>query len=165
MHPRRAGGQRLLRVDHRRQHFVVDTQQPRRLARDGLGVRGDGSDDLADVAHLALGESRLVLDECAHAVAIAQVVAGDDGAHAGQRQRGLQVVAADARVRMRALHDGGMQHAGTRQVGDELGAAGELLVALQLRNRRAHGVHGGAHAADSARSAAAAARTAWTMVT
>jgi hypothetical protein len=164
---RRAGCERRRRIDDRSQLFVVDPDQARGLARDRLAVGGHRGDDLADVAHLALGERRLVLDEGAHPVALVEIVAGDDRAHAGQRAGRAQVIAADAGVRVRALQDRAVQHSGAMQVGDVLRAAAELVVAFELRDTEAdRGAGERAHAADphvAAARVAAALRTAATM--
>ena len=98
-------------------------------------------------------------------MALVEVVAGDDRAYARQGPGRAQVVAADAGMGMRALQDRAVQHARAMQVGDVLGAAAELVVALELRHREAHGGAGGrAHdAAPPAASAVAASCTAATM--
>ena len=58
---RRAGLQRLLDVEHRRQRLVVDPHLRHRLERLALAVGDDGDDRLALVAHLVDGERRLVV--------------------------------------------------------------------------------------------------------
>ena len=101
-----------------------------------------------------------------------QVHAGDDGAHAGQRLSSAQVIALDQCVRMRALQERAVQHAGPVHIGNVLGLAGEFFVALKLRDRLPYrarwqcvellgcGVHG---ASSCARKCAAACSTAATI--
>ena len=101
MDERRARRQRLLRGQHRRQLLVLDLDQLDRLAR-GLEIdRGDSRDRLADIAHLAAGQRRLVLDERAQMM-LAEIGAGDDRLDAGQRQRRRDVVGEDAGMRIGA---------------------------------------------------------------
>jgi hypothetical protein len=140
VHQRRLGRQRSAGIGHRRQFVVVDFDQAGCRAGDRLRVGSHRRDDLADVADLVLGERRLVLDERAHAARGIDVVAGDDGAHTRQGQRAAEFVATDAGVGMRALQDRAVQHAGALEVGDVLRPAGELLLAFELRDRRADGV-------------------------
>ena len=134
-----AGGERFLGREQRRQLLVIDADRLRRGARDRLGVGGDRSDGLADVAHLALRQGVLVLDEGAHAIGLREVVPGDDRVHARHRERLGEVVAADARVRERALQDGAVQHPRPVQVGDVLRPAFDLLARLEARNAPADG--------------------------
>src|SRR5205823_9813285 len=100
----------------------------------------------------------------AHAVRRIEVVAGHDGAHAGQRAGGGEVVAADPGVRVRALQDRAMQHAGAVEVGDVLRTARELLLALELGDgapdRALLSIDSSAHqCSPSARAAACTAAT------
>ena len=54
-----------------------------------------------------------------------EIVEREHRVHAGQRQRVARVDSADQRMRMRAAHERGMQHAGQRDVVDEAALAGE----------------------------------------
>ena len=92
-----------------------------------------------------------------------EVGTGDDGAHAGQRVGGGDVVAADARMRVRALHQRAVEHTGAMQVGDVERAASDLLVAFELGERLADGACERGHRAPP--SACAADRTAAMILT
>ena len=58
---RRAGLQRLVHVEHRRQHLVVDLDLRRRLVRRALAVGEHRDHRLALPAHLVVGQHLLVL--------------------------------------------------------------------------------------------------------
>jgi hypothetical protein len=106
----------------------------------------------------------LVLDERAHAPVLLQVVAGDDRVHTRHGGGLRDVVADDARMRVRALQQRAMKHVGTIQIGDILCAAGYLLLRLDLRRRLADGkAERLVHAAVSAGRRAAASNTASTI--
>ncbi len=71
-----------------------------------------------------------------------EILAGDDGFHAGHRQRGRAVDIDDLRVRVGAAHDRHVQHAGEAQVVDVIALALEearILLALHRHAQRALG--------------------------
>ena len=130
---------RLLRRERRRQFLVGHLDRGGGCARQRFGLGGDGGHRLADIADLSLGQRMLVLDERAHAPMLLQIVAGDDRVHARHGGGLRDVVADDARMRVRALQQRAMKHVGTIQIGDILCAAGYLLLRLDLRRRLADG--------------------------
>ena len=117
MQDRRAGRERRFGREHRGELLVFDLDHRAGRARLRLGFGGDRGDRLADIAHLAFRDRVLVLDARAHQT-VGAVVAGDDGLHPGRSERLRDVVALDARVRVRTGEDRRVQHAGPRQVGD-----------------------------------------------
>jgi hypothetical protein len=62
------------------------------------------------------------------------VVEGEHGVDAGQRQRRARIDGADRGVRMRAAHERGMPGAGGRDVVDETSLADEQRPVLETRN-------------------------------
>ena len=102
---RRPVGQRLERVEDRRQLLVLHLDRLRGGARGRAGRRRHGGDDVADVAR-DVGQHALVLDLAAVAAEVRDVVRCQHDAvvGAGDRQH--------ARVRVRRAHEGGVQHAG-----------------------------------------------------
>ncbi len=100
---------------------------------------------------------RRVRDEERHRLAqrLRQVGMREDGVNARQGARGGCVDAPDARMRERASHEGGLQHAGQVQVIDEAPFALEERRVLQPRDPAADPAHD--------RSAFAAASAASTM--
>ena len=112
---RRAGPQRLLDVEHRRQDVVVDADRRQRLERLAVAVGDDGDDRLALVADLVDGERRLVVlaevDEAEERVEVHRHVGAANDAPDARMPLGLaRVDAPDARVRMRAPQHLEMQH-------------------------------------------------------
>ncbi len=132
-----------------RQFFIVDLDQPRREPRRRFGFGRHRRDRLADIAHLALGDGVLVLDEGAHAMPFAEILAGDDGVHAGHRQRFAEIVALDAGMGVRAAEQGAVQHARAIEIGDVLRAALDLLAHLDARQIGADGAKRRGHDAAS----------------
>ena len=97
---------------HRRQNFVLDIDQRQRAKRRLLVVGNHRRDQIAVIAHLVDRENGLILD--AHAVdgiEPLEVFAGDDGVNAGSLRGARGIDSADARVRVRAAQDLGVQHA------------------------------------------------------
>lgn len=129
VHQRGVGLQCIGWIEHRPQHLVIDPDQSRCGARNLHSVGSNACHDLADVSHLAFGKCRLVLDERAHVMTVVQIVAGDDRANTLERHGCGHVVAADAGMRVCALDDGAMQHAGPIQVGNVLRGTAELFSA------------------------------------
>ena len=135
MQDRRAGCERLVDRKHRRQRLVVDLDRRGGLAGDlGIG-RGDCRYHLADVAHLAARDHRLVLDDAARARPV-EIGAGEDRLDAGDRARRVHPIADDPRVGVRAGQERGVQHAGQLDVVGVLGATGRLVACLQARGAR-----------------------------
>ena len=137
MDDRRARGKRLFRRERRQQFFVFDFDQQRRRARLLLVLGRHRGDRLADVAHLALRNRVLVLDQRAHQ-RVRAIFARDDCMHARRRERRRDVIAHDFCVRVRTWEYGARQHAGKRHVGNVFGTAGRLL----------HGIEAGKAAPD-----------------
>ena len=81
-------GERVLRRQHRRQHFVIDAHQLQGFFRRPLVERGDAGDFVADEADVIGGQRLLVLRPRDHAVLHRQLVADERGDDAGVRQRG-----------------------------------------------------------------------------
>ncbi|MHC2233039.1 hypothetical protein ACVI8L_001378 [Bradyrhizobium diazoefficiens] len=112
----RAGLERVLDVEHRRQHLVVDLDLGNRLERLALAVGNDGDDRLALVADLVDRQRRLVvlaeIDQAQQRVEIDRHVgAADDPAHAG-RALGLGGVdTANPCMRLGRADDLQVQHA------------------------------------------------------
>ncbi len=113
-HERVVGGPR---VDDRVQGLVVDLDQLGPVLGQRARLGHDRGHRLADVAHLLLGQHRVLLVGHLHAVerhpgiaphAAGQVGGGDHGEHArGPIDHGDR---ADARVGVRAAHEGHMRH-------------------------------------------------------
>ena len=128
---RRAGLERLLDVEHRRELLVVDPHLGERLERLALGAGDDRHDRLALVAHLVGRERRLVVlaevQEREQRVEIARHIrAADDAAHARHALRLARIDAADARVMMRRTQHLQVQQAGELVVVEERGCAGDM---------------------------------------
>ena len=146
---RRARGGRGVGVEHRRQLLVGDVDQPRRLLR-GLQIdRRHRRHRLAHIAHLADRERGLVLDEGADLV-VADILAGEHGRDAVERERGGNVVARDPRMRVGARHDRPDQHVGARHVVRVDRLAGDLVARLQPRDALSDRAHIVVHAAPPA---------------
>ena len=155
---RRAGLQRLGRVEQRRQRFVFDLDQLRRLAGDARRLGGDGGDDVADIARLlALGdEDRPVLVDLPDPALARHVLGGGDRDDAGQRQRLGDVDLDDARASVRRQHDDAVQQPRRVDVGDERPLAERQLGPLVALQRLAD-----AAVAHHRRRARAPSLTAW----
>jgi hypothetical protein len=69
-----------------RQFAHPQADQRQRGVGRGLVDRGDGGNRIADVAHPAAGQRKLVLRNRDHAVGHVALVAGNDRAHTGQGQ-------------------------------------------------------------------------------
>ena len=145
---RRAGPDGFEHADHRRQDLVIDRQQFGR--RIGLFRRlgDDDGDHVADEADLALRQHRERRLLHRHAIGIGDapaarqraqavgldVLAGQDGDHAGRCQRRTLVDAAQHGMAVRRTHEHARGHARPLDVGDVIAAAGqEALVFLALR--------------------------------
>jgi hypothetical protein len=78
---------RVGRLEVGRQLAHLQADAGNRQARRGFVDGGDGGDRVADVAHLVARQRKFVLRDGDHAIGHVAFVAGDHGAHAGQRQR------------------------------------------------------------------------------
>ena len=108
-----------------RQDLVFDLDQPGRVDRALLGVSGDSRDFVSlehDLAGLRL--ARLPQDE--------------RGLHAGSATGRADVHGDDPGVRVRRADHTAVEHAGPGDVEGVLGAAGDLLRAVEPLDRRAH---------------------------
>ena len=140
---RRAVGERRLRIGHGRQRLVLDLDELGGVLGRGAAGRDDDRDAVADVARLVRRERQVqrrlrVLGRQPRARQAAvpllgEVVAGPGGDHVRVRKGRRDVDAADARVRVRAAHDGEVDHAGQAHVVDPLRlAADERQIFLAL---------------------------------
>ena len=128
------------------QHLVLHVDQLERAPGDGRAGRGDRGHRVALVEHLLAGHDvpHHVLVVHHHLAGrdelrrlVGEVVAGDDGLHAGQRLRLRRVDRDDARVRVRAPQHPADELAGQVEVGAEAGAAGHLVDAVRPDRARA----------------------------
>ena len=133
---RRIGRHGFLRRGGDRQVLVVDPDQRRRPARRLLVLSGGDGDRFARIAHLALGDGGLVLDEGAHA-AVREIVAGQHAGNARHGEGGARVVSEDAGMGMRAGVDRSVQHAGPDHVCDIRCPAGHLFPGIEPRQAAA----------------------------
>ncbi len=148
------------RVHHRGQRLPVDGHRGGAVGRGLGGGSDDGGDRLAGMAH-AVHRERIVLPpDLALRLAAAldgddrdgerrhvghEVAPGHDGDHAGQRARRGGVDAANIGVGVGAAHEGDVQEAGQRDVGDVLRRARDqarVFLALDLSSKKL-GCHGG----------------------
>ena len=117
---RRAGRERVARVEHRREHLVLHVDERGGLARRAPVDGGHRREDVADAAHLfALGDEArpVVVDQAVPALA-GDVGGRDDRDDAGMRPRARRVDAPHPGARVRRQHDGAVQQARPRQVVD-----------------------------------------------
>ena len=141
------------RIDDRRQRLELDRDQFGRVFRQVAALGDDDGDRLADVAHLVIGQQRLlrvekfVLDQRGPFLRQRQLRVGyrrqqfhqigpGDRIHDARRgKRARKIDRTDARMGHLAAHEGRMQHAGQFEVGDVLAAPGEqpLIFAPQDR--------------------------------
>ena len=132
---------RLLRVDDRRQLFVVDLDQ-RGAVGGGVAVAGEHHRHFLHLeVHLLVGQHGLhVAAEGGHPVQVhrLQVVGGQHRHHARAGQRLALVDALDARVRVGAAHERAEQHARQLDVVDVGALAADELGVLLAQQRGAH---------------------------
>jgi hypothetical protein len=115
--PRRAVGERLQRIEHRRQRLVLHLDRFQRSGRDVLGYRSHCGDAVAGVMHALGGEHRLVLQRGAESVH-GDFLTRQHGHDPGQAFRRPSVDAADpGRGNARPL-DARMEHVREREVFD-----------------------------------------------
>ncbi len=150
-----ARAQRRFRVDHRRQRIEIEADQLGGVLGGVAALRQDHGDRLADVADLVVGEQRLLrIDELVldlrgplarqrelrvrhRRQELGEVGAAEHIGDAGRRGSAGQIDRADARVGDRAAHEGRVQHARQREIGDELPATGQQAMILAARDRTA----------------------------
>ena len=143
---RRVGIERMVGVEHGGQRLQLQDDRlhagQRGLGRVG-GHRGDG---FAHVAHLLVRQHVLVFDRETVQPVIEEIVAGDHGAHAGDRQRGRHVQLHDASVRRLAAQTARMEHPRQLTVGDVLRRSHHLFKRVDATRRFANVLefcHGG----------------------
>ena len=133
----RARLHRLLDVGDVRQDLIVDLDQLQGLAGGGRVDRRHGRHRMPIVKGLVARH-----DVARHVAQVAfdflEVVAGDDGLHAGKGERLLDVDLADAGMGVGAAQYLAHQHAGRRHVGAEFGAADDLVDAVRPVRPAAH---------------------------
>jgi hypothetical protein len=149
---RQAGGRKALRgggVDHRRQFVVIDGDQRRRGLRLVQRFGHHHRHPVAHVAHLAIGQHRVLgllhrrtieaVDQPAAGQAAdgLEVLAGEDAQHAGRGGGGRGVQAFDAGVGIRAAQKVGMGLALQRDVVGVLALAGEEAAVFTAFDRLA----------------------------
>ena len=153
MQDRSAGLESRLGIHNGRQRLEIEGDQLGRVFREIAVFSQDDRDRLADMAHLVVGEQRLlrieelVLDLRGPFPRQRQLGVGDRREqlrefravehirNAGRRRRARQVDRADARVRHLASHEHGMQRVGKLQIGHELAAAHQQASVLATRQR------------------------------
>ena len=119
-HLRRFRTHRLLDGRQRRQYFPLELDQAQRICRLLLGCGGERADLFAGIQHLVAG-----LDRDQH------------GLHTRRLLGGARVDALQSRVRVRRSQDAAVDHARTSDVVRILGAARDLLRAVDARDARA----------------------------
>jgi hypothetical protein len=148
VHLRRTGLERGAHVDDRRQRLDLELDRLGRVARLRQRLGDDGGDRVADVAHLALGEHRMLrlehrlaeavgdLPAAGHTADGGEVLGGEDLQHTGHRGRPGGVESGDPAVRHVRAQEDGMGLARPVQVVGVAAAAGQeayILAALQRR--------------------------------
>ena len=132
-----SGRHRGLGVGQRLEHLVVDRDRVGGPAR-GLGVvGGDDRDRLALVADVAPREHGLVGVLEPVRPAAGDVLVGEHGVDAGQRERGARCRARDPRARVRAAQRRAPQHPVAAQVRRVLELPAHLRHAVGARGARA----------------------------
>ena len=151
---RRVRLERLFRIEHERQHLVVDRDQPQRFFGDVAIDGRDRRDRLADEAHRVVERVAPLLGDLLDLVVVLlaagdrpgapddlAVLVRDDRLHAGQRARLRRVDATDARVRMRAAQHARVEHARQLDVAGVGRLAGDALDGVDARRRVADDGH------------------------
>jgi hypothetical protein len=143
---RRVGPHGLDHVDHVRQHLVRHVDELERLAGDGRAGGGHGGHRVAlverllarhDVPHHVLVVHHHLAGRDELGGLVGEIVAGDDGLHAGQRLGLRRVDLHDARVGMRAAQHAADELAGQVEVGAEACASRDLVDAIRADRARA----------------------------
>ena len=149
---RRAGAKGGAAVGGRGQRLVVDVDERRRILGDISIVRHHDGERLPDMHRLVARERRAVevllvarARQPDHHVLgremRQEVRADEDRMHAGQRSRGCFVDAPDRGMRMRAAHEGGVQHAGEPDIVDEAAFALQQWLVFEPGHRAADDPH------------------------
>ena len=140
----RVVGQRHLETGRDGQFVVLDVDARDRGVGDGLGLRRDHRDRLADETDLADGHDRAVPQRVAVVgIQVGQVLGRQDGDHAVELFRRRGVDGGDPGVRHRTVQDRAVEHAGHPDVAGEFGLAGQLEPAVGALDALAYGVHRG----------------------
>jgi hypothetical protein len=140
-------GQGVLHGEDRRQHLVVDPDEPERRLGGPLVVGRHRRHPVAHVEHRVDGQRVLVAGPGDDAVGDRQVAPGDDGVHAGEGGGAAGVDGEDAGVGVGRAQDLAVQQPGRLQVVGEDGLAGDLAPAVHLAVALADDREGGAPAA------------------
>ena len=131
---RRAGRQRILERQRRRQRLVVDVDQLERGGRRRLVDGGDRGHRLALVTRDVDGQDRTVAKRRAEVrIAPGEVGAGQHGHHAGQRAGPSGLHAREAGVSVRRAKHPGVSHARQHEIRHVPRAAGDLLDRVDAR--------------------------------
>jgi hypothetical protein len=151
MHLRRAGLHGLADISDGGQGIVINIDQLRAVERGKLAFRDDRDHRLADMRHLLARERRPMRHRERFAVAGARnrwVIGNADDAgfldigggqhrdHAGRGFRRFDIDRRDARGGMRRAHEGGVQHARLRRIGNVAAASGDQRLVFDARKRR-----------------------------
>ena len=144
MHRNRPIFQGLFDAQHRRQFLVINLDQRRRGAGGGKIGGGNRGDRLADIAHDAGGERGFVIDEQAPAAG-RQVCAREHCLDSGQRPGRGGVDAEDARARIGAAENSGVQHTRPGKVVRIARRTGQLVSGVASRQPFADRVGDGGH--------------------
>ena len=137
---RRSGLDRRGRIEHGRQHFVIDRHQCSRRAGDARCLCGDDGNDVADVAYfLALGDHDCpVAVDLAHPAVAGNVFRRCD-AHDARQCDGLAGIDAEhAGTSVGREHHRAVEHAVDRDIGDECACAQCQFHALIAAQALAH---------------------------
>ena len=161
VHHRAAAGRclRLRDIDHRRQLFIVDLDHRRRVLRLLQRLGDHQRDAVADIAHLRIGQDRMLrllhrravdaVDEPAarQPAYILELLAGEDAQHAGCGLRGGDVDLRQPGVRVGAAHEHAVALLRQRDVVGVLAAAGQEAQVFAARHRLADQLLGCVHRA------------------
>lgn len=147
---RRIGGERRAAVGGRFQNLEFDLDETCRVLGH-IGIGGDdhgdrfadidgliGSEDVT-VALLFVGLVRQRDDETVGRGNSANIVAGEHGDDARQRQSGALVDRHDLGMRMRTAHESGVQHAGQPDVADKARFAAQQVPVFNPGGRLSEG--------------------------
>ncbi len=126
MDERRIGRQSLVDREHGRQRLVVDLDGARG-APGGLWITGrNGGHRFAEVNRFSARERHFVLAERTGASHL-KILTSDNGGDARDRARSVELIAANACMRVRTSQYHAVQHAGAVEVVDILRFAGHLF--------------------------------------
>jgi hypothetical protein len=129
MQDRRVGLERLKRLEHRRQFFILDLDQVERALGDVLVGGGDGRYALAKEAHPIVGQYRNVLHRPAPQ-STPDISAGDDGMDPWDLLRLCRVDTDDAGVSVRTMERLAPEGAGQGHIRRIASVACSLLSAV-----------------------------------